>query len=117
MSSPNYPLVVSDQAQADYEDILSVTLRTWGEQQYDRYAALLHDAFLALRDNPALGHRSRQLPAQYRLLHVGRHLIVYRFTAGTVYVVRILHDRMDVRQRIAESEDLPEDDDDIRRAH
>ena len=48
MSSLNYPLVVSDQAQADYEDILSVTLRTWGEQQYDRYAALLNEALLAL---------------------------------------------------------------------
>jgi alpha-ketoglutarate-dependent taurine dioxygenase len=49
MSSPNYPLVVSDQAQADYEDILSVTLRTWGEQQYDCYPALLNDALLALQ--------------------------------------------------------------------
>jgi plasmid stabilization system protein ParE len=48
MSSPNYPLVVSDQAQTDYEDILSVTLRTWGEQQYDHYAALLNDAFWRL---------------------------------------------------------------------
>jgi len=112
MSSPSSPLVLSDQAQADYEDILSVTLRTWGEQQYDRYAALFHDAFLALRDNPSLGHRSRQLSARYRLLHVGRHLIVYRFTAGTVYVVRILHDRMDVRQRIAESEEPLDEDDD-----
>jgi len=111
MSSPNHPLVLSDQAQADYEDILSVTPRRWGEQQYDRYAALLNDAFLALQDNPSLGHRSRQLPARYRLLHVGCHLILYRFTEGLVYVVRILHDRMDVRQRIAES-GKPLDDDD-----
>ena len=112
MSSPNYPLVVSDQAQADYEDILSVTLRTWGEQQYHRYAALLNDALLALQDNPSLGHRSRQLPARYRSLHVGRHLIIYRFTEGIVYVVRILHDRMDVRQRIEESEEPLDEDDD-----
>ena len=111
MSSPNYPLVLSDQAQADYEDILSEMLRRWGEQQYDRYAALLNDAFLALQDNPSLGHRSRQLPARYRSLHVGRHLIIYRFTEGMVYVVRILHDRMDVRQRIEESEESLDDDD------
>ena len=38
MSSPNYPLVVSDQAQADYEDILSVTLRTWGDRQLTTHA-------------------------------------------------------------------------------
>ncbi len=111
MSSPNYPRVLSDQAQADYEDMLSETLRRWGEQQYDRYAVLLNGAFLALQDNPSLGHRSRQLPARYRSLHVGRHLIIYRFTEGMVYVVRILHDRMDVRQRIEESEESLDDDD------
>lgn len=110
MSSPSYPLVLSDQAQADYEDILSVTLRTWGEQQYDRYAALLNDAFLALQDNPSLGHRSRQLPARYRSLHIGRHLIIYRFTEGMVSVVRILHDRMDVRRRMEEGEESLDDE-------
>jgi toxin ParE1/3/4 len=112
MSFPEHPLVLSHQAQADYEDILGVTLRTWGEQQYDRYAALLDDALLALQDNPSLGHRSRQLPARYRLLHAGRHLIVYRFTEGTVYVIRILHDRMDVRQHIAEGEESLDDEED-----
>ena len=111
MSSPNYPLVLSHQAQADYEDILGVTLHTWGEQQYDRYAALLNDALLALQDNPSLGHRPRQLPARYRCLHVGRHLIVYRFTEGRVHIVRILHDRMDVRRRMEESEESFEDND------
>ena len=110
MSSPNIPLVLSHQAQVDYEDILSLTLHRWGERQHDRYAALLNDALLALRDNPALGHRSRQLPAQYRMLHVGRHLIVYRFTESLVYVVRLLHDRMDVRRRVAEGEASPDDE-------
>jgi len=58
MSSPSYPLVLSHQAQADYEDILGVTLHRWGEQQYDRYAALLNEAFLALQDNPSLARLS-----------------------------------------------------------
>jgi plasmid stabilization system protein ParE len=49
--------------------------------------------------------------ARYRSLHVGRHLIIYRFTEGIVYVVRILHDRMDVRQRIEESEEPLDEDD------
>jgi len=110
MSSPNIPLVLSHQAQVDYEDILSLTLQRWGEQQHDRYAALLHDTFLALRDNPALGHRSRQLPAQYRILHVGRHLIVYRFTESLVYVVRLLHDRMDIRRHVVEEDAFLDDE-------
>jgi toxin ParE1/3/4 len=64
---------------------------------------LLNNALLALQDNPSLGHRSRQLPAQYRILHVGRHLIIYRFSEGMVYIIRILHDRMDIRQHLEET--------------
>ena len=105
MSSPNHSLVLSTQAQADYEDILAQTLRTWGVRQHATYAALLDQALRSLQDNPHLGHRHRDLPERYRCLHVGRHLIVYRFTAGTVYVVRVLHDRMDIPRRAADSLD------------
>lgn len=104
MSSPEVTLLLSEQAQEDYEDILSQTLQRWGERQHDRYAALLNDALLALCDNPALGNRSRQLPARYRMLHVGRHLIVYRFTDNVIYVVRLLHERMDIRRHVTGEE-------------
>ncbi len=107
---PNLPLVLSHQAQADYEDILSLTLRRWGKQQHDCYAALLHEALSSLRDNPALGHHSRHLPSQYRMLHVGRHLILYRFTESLVHVVRLVHDRMDVRRHVAEGEAVFDDE-------
>ena len=43
MSSPNYPLLLSDLAQADYEDILAYTLRTWGTRQHAIYADVLQE--------------------------------------------------------------------------
>lgn len=52
MSSPNYPLILSEQAQADYEDILAYTLRTWGAQQHAIYADFLDEALRSLQDNP-----------------------------------------------------------------
>ena len=106
MSFPDLLLVLAEQAQEDYEDILSATLQRWGERQQERYAALLHDAFLMLRQNPAIGYRSRQLPERYRLLPVGRHLVVYRATDTMIYVVRLLHERMDIRRHVLE-EDTP----------
>jgi toxin ParE1/3/4 len=105
MSSPNYPLILSDLAQADYEDILAYTLRTWGARQHAIYADVLDEALRALQDDPQRGHHHRQLPERYRYVHVERHLIVYRFTQGTVYVVRLLHDRMDVPRHIEEAEE------------
>ena len=43
MSSPNYPLLLSDLAQADYEDILAYTLRTWGTRQHAINADVLQE--------------------------------------------------------------------------
>jgi toxin ParE1/3/4 len=105
MSSPDYPLILSALAQADYEDILAYTLRTWGARQHGIYADLLDEALRTLQQDPQRGQHHRQLPERYRYVHVGRHLIVYRFTRGEVYVVRLLHDRMNVPRQIEEAED------------
>lgn len=110
MSSPDRTLVLSNQAQADYEDILSHTFQQWGEPQHDRYATLLNDAFLMLRQNPAVGHRSRQLPDPYRILPVGRHLLIYRVTETMLYVVRMLHERMDIRRHVTQEDRLADAD-------
>ena len=107
MSSPDYPLILSDLAQADYEDILAYTLRTWGARQHAIYADSLDEALRSLQEDPQRGQHHRQLPERYRYVHVERHLIVYRFTQGTVYVLRLLHDRMDVPRQIEEADDEP----------
>ena len=107
MSSPDTPLrtlVLAEQAQEDDEDRLNQTLQRWGERQHDRYAAPLYDAFLVLVQQPAIGHHSRQLPTHYRLLPVGRHLVAYRFTDTMIYVVRIVHDRMDLCRHVTEED-------------
>jgi len=107
MSFPDYPLILSDLAQADYEDILAYTLHTRGARQHAIYADLLDEALRSLQEDPQCGQHHQQLPERYRYVHVERHLIVYRFTQRTVHVLRILHDRMNVTRQIEEADDEP----------
>lgn len=100
MSYPEYNLILTEQAQLDYEDILLYTLQNWGEQQYSVYAALLDQALLTLQENSVIGYHPRQLPTSYKALHVSRHLIIYRVEDKTIIVLRVLHDKMDLSRHI-----------------
>jgi toxin ParE1/3/4 len=80
MSFPSKPyrLITSPEADNDYRDILAYTFRTWGEEQMEKYDALLDAALLTIQDDPRKGRKHSKLSAEYRYYHVGRHYIVYR---------------------------------------
>lgn len=93
MSALSFRLILSEPAQQDLRDILSYTLQTWSEGQLADYKRKLDGALNAITENPQAG-RSRH---GMRVYPVGRHLVFYRIDeiAQTVFVVRILHERMD----------------------
>lgn len=93
MSSPKRRLVLSQQAKEDFRDILAYTLTTWGETQLAKYRASINGALHVILDNPAAGRLS--VKPTLRVLAVGHHRIFYRTIDDTIYVVRILHKRMD----------------------
>ena len=93
-------LVLTDEAQEDYQDILLHTLEKWGETQLEIYDALLDKALNSIKEDPRLGKKNRQLPLTYRVYHVGRHYIVFREEGEDVIIVRILHDQMDLKRHI-----------------
>lgn len=106
MSSPtNYLLIITEQAQTDLEDILLYTLMTWGEEQEEKYAELLDNALQNIQSNPNLGRKKAGLSQGYRLYHIGRHQIAYRLENHTIFVSRILHDRMNPALHIHQKDD------------
>lgn len=98
MSAPELRLELSEPAQRDFRDILSYTLQTWGEEQLAEYARKLDGALRAIAENPQLGRPKHGM----MVYPVGRHLIFYQVeeAAPTVYVVRILHERMDASRHL-----------------
>jgi toxin ParE1/3/4 len=100
MSPPNFVLELSDSAKADFRDILSYTWQMWGDRQIEVYRDVIDGALKAIAENPQTG---RQRSGSGLLFsRAGRHLIFYRIDGPRIFVVRILHARMDLDSRLAD---------------
>lgn len=91
MSAHKLQITLARKARYDLSDILSFTLQTYGEVQLTKYRDMINDALIAIAKNPQLGHKIYGV----MVYNVGRHKIFYRVENSTIYVLRILHDRMD----------------------
>lgn len=98
MSSPNRRIELSQRAKEDFRDILSYTLTTWGESQLIKYRASINDALHSLLRDPSTGRPSVKPPL--KVLAVEHHRIFYRTIKDNIYVVRILHARMDTSRHL-----------------
>ncbi len=98
MSVRNFRLELSESARQDFRDILSFTLQTWGERQLVEYRKKLDSALQVIADNPQAGSARHGM----MVYPVGRHVVFYQVddNARTVYVVRILHGRMDALRHL-----------------
>jgi toxin ParE1/3/4 len=93
-------LKLSPKARQDFIDILRYTGETWGPAQLLAYRDKIDGALQSISRNPQLGHRREDLPATHLAYLVGSHVIVYRFAAESVGVVRILHQRMSLAKHV-----------------
>jgi toxin ParE1/3/4 len=90
-------LVVSKAALGDLKSIARYTEREWGEVRKTRYLAILRERFAALLNHPQLGVVRDDISDGYRSLPAGRHVIFHRLTIGDIVVLRLLHQRPDVK--------------------
>ena len=98
MSCPKRRIELSQQAKEDFRDILSYTLATWGESQLAKYRASINEALHVILHNPSAGRPS--VKPTLKVLAVEHHRIFYRIIDDTIYVVRILHERMDTARHL-----------------
>ena len=98
MSSPKRRIELSQRAKEDFRDILSHTLTTWGESELAKYRASINDALHIILHNPSAGRPS--VKPTIKVLAVKHHRIFYRTIDATMYVVRILHERMDTSRHL-----------------
>lgn len=86
-------------AEADLEDIWLYSFTNWSIEQADRYHAGIVRAFEALASGRKAG-RPVDIRDGYFKHPVGSHFIYYRVTDGTIDVMRVLHQRMDVGRHL-----------------
>ena len=93
--------LLSPAARADLAEIWDYTADRWGVEQAERYIRALTTACQALADHRRTGRAIDDIRAGYSKLSVGSHFLCYRFTdAGMIDIVRILHQRMDIPERL-----------------
>jgi toxin ParE1/3/4 len=92
---------ISKQAIVDLNDIWVYTFRKWSKEQADRYYDLIIEEIEFIANNYLIGKSAEQTRKNYGVTKIKAHLIFYRKVENdSVEIVRILHQRMDVKKRL-----------------
>ena len=94
---------LSQAARSDLVDIWVETYRQWGEAQADRYLDEITRALKGLIANPQLGSDCSDLLQGVRKLITGRHLVFYEVDRDMIFVIRVLHQSMDLPRYLRSS--------------
>ena len=94
------PYVISKKAVSDIEEIWVYTLEKWSVDQANRYYNLIFDEISFICKNINAGKSMEHVRKGYRASKVKFHLIFYRILNNTVEIIRILHERMDIENRL-----------------
>lgn len=93
--------LLSPAAQVHLEEIWDCTYDRWGVDQAEQYLRELQHAIDRAAANPRIGRACDEIRPGYRKLSAGSHTLFYRVTGeGTIDVVRVLHQRMDVDRNL-----------------
>ena len=96
------PYNISKKAVSDLEEIWLYTVEKWSIEQADRYYHLIFDEIDFICKNVDSGRSMNHVRKGYRASKVKSHLIFYRVNNDTVEIIRILHERMDISNRLAD---------------
>ncbi len=94
---------LTNKAVEDLSKIWEYTYQVWSESQADKYYKLLIDFCKEISENPKIGRNYKEIDKNIFGYKASQHIIFYRIikTKG-IEVLRILHGRMDLKNRIQE---------------
>ncbi len=92
---------ISQEAINDLNKIWVYTFNKWSKEQADRYYELIIGEIEFIADNFFTGKSAEQTRKNYRVTKIKSHLIFYRKVENDIVeIVRILHQRMDIKNRM-----------------
>ena len=94
------PFVISKKAVSDLEEIWLYTVEKWSVEQADRYYNLIFNEINYICRNINAGKPMEHVRKGYRASKVKSHLIFYRVLNDSIEVIRILHERMEIENRL-----------------
>ena len=90
-------------ANEDLNNIWDYTYKNWSENQADKYYGVLKFACQKIGVNPELGKVYNGISKNLFGYKSGKHIIFYcSISVNEIEVVRILHERMDLKNKLTE---------------
>ena len=87
----------------DLNNIWNYTFEKWSEKQADKYYTILKMACNGIGENPEIGKIYNGIKDNLFGFKSGKHIIFYQqISNDKVEIIRILHERMDLNNRILE---------------
>lgn len=97
----NYYL--TNKAIDDLSQIWDYTFEKWSEKQADKYYNELLNACKKIADNSGIGMKYFEVIPDLLGLHINWHIIFFRrINSDFVEITRILHEKMNLKNRILE---------------
>lgn len=94
-------VILSPRAKMDLSDIWDYTLTEWGAEQAEKYVRDLWETLQGLPDDLNMSIDIGDVRKGYRKARCASHVIFFKIPrAGSVDVVRILHQKMDFDKHI-----------------
>ena len=95
--------LISEKANQDIEKIWLYTFENWSLEQADRYYNLILDEIEFISENFESGKSVDHIKKGYRASIVKSHIIFYKKSRrNIVEIIRVLHQKMDIENRIDE---------------
>lgn len=98
---PEY--IISEKALEDINNIWIYTAENWSVEQANRYYNLIIDEIEYIVQNLDMARDFGKIRKSYKYSKVKSHLIFFKKDkTNDIEVVRVLHERMDIENRLAE---------------
>jgi toxin ParE1/3/4 len=96
-------VILRQKAIDDLNDIWNYTFEKWSAKQADKYYSAIKLACNGIGKNPDVGKEYDGISENLLGLKSGKHILFYKLiTEERIEIVRILHERMDLKNRLME---------------
>ncbi len=91
---------LSSRAVADLDGIYEYTILNFGLEQAQLYLSGLQDRFEALVKHPLQGRKAEELAPGLRRFEYQSHIVFYMPEGKDIWIVRVLHQSMDLEKHL-----------------
>ncbi|MEJ1223326.1 type II toxin-antitoxin system RelE/ParE family toxin [Sediminicola sp. 1XM1-17] len=96
-------VILRQEAINDLNKIWDYTFEKWSEKQADKYYATVKMVCNGIGESPDIGIEYDEISKNLLGLKSGKHIIFYQqISSDKIEIIRIIHERMDLKNRITE---------------